>query len=165
MQDEGGVPQFSCLSIELHSKDKFHFVIWTQPHSSNRYISINYNYFVYLPSCTATLHASCVQTEVRMISNVAFSLEKQFPYAASKNTTFKEKRSKERMNWQCMFSNSFRYEIQHRLDNLTLSVIHGCIDYYGEKWICESDAQTVHQLSSSVIRFLQLVGLNQNEMV
>ncbi|KRY37521.1 hypothetical protein T01_10310 [Trichinella spiralis] len=54
-------------------------------------------------------------------------------------------------------------------DNLTLSrnlnAIHGCIDYYGEKWICESDAQTVHQLGSSVIRFLQLVGLNQNEMV
>ncbi|KRX83853.1 hypothetical protein T06_1765 [Trichinella sp. T6] len=54
-------------------------------------------------------------------------------------------------------------------DNLTLSrnlnAMHGCIDYYGEKWICENDAQTVHQLSSSVITFLQLVGLNQNEMV
>ncbi|KRZ91301.1 hypothetical protein T08_16474 [Trichinella sp. T8] len=51
-----------------------------------------------------------------------------FPYAAAKNTTFKEKRSKERRNWQCMFCNSFRYEIQVYLfcfgeenDNLTLS--------------------------------------------
>ncbi|KRX43896.1 hypothetical protein T05_3483 [Trichinella murrelli] len=89
--------QCSCLSIESHWKDKFHFVIWKLILQCCSGTIENYNYFVYLPSTFFLKPAITSTASIPLRGCEEYDVQRE-----------KEQRENE-------------LAMHHRLDNLTLS--------------------------------------------